>query len=82
MNSDAVWGGSAGAGFAANGFHDDPLVLVVLAGFFVWLPKKDWLLAAGFDEGVKTCFVFDHMLDGAEPILLSIDGCAGGGAGG
>jgi hypothetical protein len=41
MKSDAVRGGSAGAGFAANGFHDDPLVLVVLAGFFVWLPKND-----------------------------------------
>jgi hypothetical protein len=80
MNSDVVCGGSAAAGFEANGFQEEPLLGV--AGLFTLLPKKGLLLSTGFGAGVKTCFVFDHIAPGAEPILLSIEGWAGGSEGG
>ena len=46
-------------------------------GFFGCAPNVSLLLGAGFGAGEKTCFVFDHMLAGAEPILLNIEGSAG-----
>jgi hypothetical protein len=81
MNSEVVCGGSAAGVFDANGFHD-VLEPVGGVGFFGCAPKVSLLLGTGFGVGVKTCFVFDHMLAGAEPILLNIDGSAGAADGG
>jgi hypothetical protein len=76
MNSDVVRGWAAvGWGFDANGFHDEPLV--ELGGVLFNVPVNGLLFVAGLGAGVKTCFVFDHMVDGAEAILLIIDGCGG-----
>jgi hypothetical protein len=82
MNSDAVFGGAgaAGFGFDANGFHDE--LLVVLGGVLFNVPVNGLLFAAGFGAGVKACLVLDHIVDGAEVILLIIDGSGGGGAAG
>jgi hypothetical protein len=80
MNSDVVCGGSVAAGFGANGFQDEPPLGVT--GFLATLPRNGLPLSTGFGAGVKTCFVFDHIVAGAEPILLSIEGWAGGGEGG
>jgi hypothetical protein len=41
-----------------------------------------FVLDAGFDDGENACFVFDHIVEGAEPTLLNIDGCAGAADGG
>jgi hypothetical protein len=81
MNSEVVCGGSAAGAFEANGFHD-VLELAGGFGFFGCDPKVSVLLGSGFGAGVKTCFVFDHMLAGAEPILLNIDGSGGAADGG
>jgi hypothetical protein len=83
MNSDVVCGGSVAVVFDVNGFHDDPLPVVV-AVFLGWAPSPSLLfvLGAGFDDGENTCFVFDHIAEGAEPTLLNIDGCAGAADGG
>jgi len=81
MNSEVVCGGSAAGVFEANGFHDVPEPVAAI-DFFGCAPKFILLLGAGFGDGAKTCFVFDHMLPGAEPILLSIEGSAGAADGG
>jgi hypothetical protein len=81
MNSEVVCGGSAAGVFGANGFHD-VLEPVAAVGFFGCAPKVILLLGTGFGAGLKTCFVFDHMLAGAEPILLNIEGSAGAADGG
>jgi hypothetical protein len=50
MNSDVVCGGSAAAGFEANGFHDEPLL--VGTGFLATLPRNGLPLSTGFGAGV------------------------------
>jgi hypothetical protein len=72
MNSDVVCGGSAAAGFEAKGFQDEPLLAG--AGLLTPLPRNGLPVSSGFGAGVKTCFVLDHIVAGAEPILLSIEG--------
>ncbi len=79
MNSEVVFGCvGAGCGFDAKGFHDE--LLVVVGGVLFKVPVNGLLFVAGFGAGVNACFVFDHIVDGAEAILLIIDG--GGGAAG
>ena len=80
MNSDVVCGCvAAGCGFDANGFQE---LLVAGCGALLSVPVNGLLFAAGFGAGVNACFVLDHIVDGAEAILLIIDGWGGGGAAG
>jgi hypothetical protein len=83
MNWDVVCGGSVVACLEANGFNDEPEPVPGTA-FLGCEPSANLLpeLGAGFDDGERACFVFDHIVAGAEPILLSIDGWAGVAAGG